>query len=175
MDYDLQRRRKLPAWSSNPASPCMTVDVPSIGRRKAVRYPLVRAPRTTLCPSRLGHASATATQVADVGKSRLRIPATVLLSAAGAWSFSKPWHPQGGQASGQSGMRPGRVTLGKGGKVFPVGSCLAPRARRPDLPRPALAEAGDTLRYLRPRGPRMPLRLLVLPLRPALGCGIWWV
>ena len=139
MDYDLQRRRKLPAWSSNPASPCTTVDVPSIGRRKAVRYPLVRAPRTTLCPSRLGHASATATQVADVGKSRLRIPATVLLSAAGVWSFSKPWHPQGGQASGQSGMRPGRVTLGKGGKVFPVGSCLAPRGA---TTRPAEACSG---------------------------------
>ena len=64
----------------------------------------------------------------------------MLLSAAGVWSFSKPWRPQGGQASGQSGMRPGRVTLGKGGEVFPVGSCLAPRGA---TTRPAEACSGQ--------------------------------
>ena len=49
--------------------------------------------------------------------------------------------------------------LGKVPKCSRLRVVWRPGARRPDLPRPALAESGDTLRYLRPYGPRMPLRL----------------
>ena len=60
----------------------------------------------------------------------------VLLSAAGVWSFSKPWRPQGGQAGDQSGQRSHLVesSLGKEAKCARSGVVRA-RGRRPDQPR----------------------------------------
>ena len=109
------------------ANPCTTVDVPSIGRRRTVRYPLVRLhvphPPMLGCHARWwscrGHSG------------------WVLLSAAGVWSFSKPWRPQGGQAGDQSGQRSHLVEspLGKEAKCARSGVVRA-RGRRPDQPRP---------------------------------------
>ena len=54
---------------------------------------------------------------------------------------------------------PGRVFLGKGGEVCPVGSCQGQGpTTRPAEAFPK-ARAGDTPRYLGPYGPWMPLRL----------------
>jgi hypothetical protein len=154
----LQRRRKLPAWC-NRANPCTTVDVPSFGRRRTVRYPLVRAPRTT----------PTNAQVATLQRRR-KLPAWVVrlgtfwlgaLVRGGSLEFFKALAPARGpgRRPKRAEEPPGRVSLGKGGEVCPVGSCqgLGPTTRPAEAyPK---AEAGDTPRYLGPYGPWMPLRL----------------
>ena len=131
---------------------------------------MVRAPRTTLCPS---WTSAYVPPGRKVSGDRccLGIKATVLLFAAGVWSFSKPWTPQEVQASGRSGMRPGRVTLGKGGEVFPVGSCLATRGA---TTRPAKPNSGQGRGHTEVPEAQWALdaaTCVVLPLQPASGRG----
>ena len=131
LDHDLQRRCKLPAWSSDLAGSCMTAGITCRGERtlpenprakarcRAVRYPLVRAPRTTLreafgllkrcsCPRRESAVSQSpheATCVAS-GQSRGRV------------SYTRPSLPWERRRS-----VPGRE-LSKA------------RGRRPDQPRP---------------------------------------
>ena len=91
----------------------------------------------------------------------LRVTQAVLLSAAGVWSFFQSLGPcKGNQAGDQSGQRSHLVesSLGKEAKCARSGVVWA-RGRRPDQPRLARAEAGDTPRQLWPYGSRMLLRL----------------
>ena len=147
----LQRRRKLPAWC-NRANPCTTVDVPSFGRPRTVRYPLVRAPRTTPTNAR----------VATLQRRR-KLPAWVVRSGTfwlgalvrgGSLEFFKALAPARGpgRRPKRAEEPPGRVSLGKGGEVCPVGSCLGPGADDPTSRGPPGPWQGDTPKHLWPHG-----------------------
>ena len=112
---------------------------------------MVRAPRTTPTNARMPRAVVV-------------MPGTFWMGAlvrGGSLEFFKALAPARGpgRRPKRAEEPPGRVSLGKGGEVCPVGSCQGQGpTTRPAEAYPK-AEAGDTPRYLGPYGPRMPLRL----------------
>ena len=148
------------------ANPCTTVDVPSIGRRRTVRYPLVRAPRTTPTNARMPHVGGHAGDIL-AGCSCPRRESGV---------FQSP------------GARKGARPATKAGRGATWSSL--PWERRRSVPGRELSGPGaddPTSRGL-PQGPgrghtEVPGALwaldaatsVVLPLRPVSGCGSRWV
>ena len=141
----LQRRRKLREWC-NRLTPARQLTSPPSEGVVTVRYPLVRAPRTTPTNARMPRAVVV-------------MPGTFWLGAP--LEFFKALAPARvpGRRPKRAEEPPGRVFLGKGGEVCPVGSCQGQGpTTRPAEAFPK-ARAGDTPRYLGPYGPWMPLRL----------------
>ena len=116
--FHVQRRRKLPAWC----------DVPSFGRCRTVRYPLVRAPCTT----------PTNAQVATL-QWRRKLPAWVVRLGA----LVRPGNLDLFKALASARV-PGRRPKRTGATWWTL-----PWERRRSVPYPK-AEAGDTPRYLEP-------------------------
>ena len=108
LDHDLQRRCKLPAWSSDPASPCTTADV-------LLRHYVERCV-TLWCGLHVPHCA----RPGPTGwgyRQRCSCPRREfgeLKTTRGNLSGRRPKRAE---------VPPGRVSLGKGGEVCPVRSC----------------------------------------------------
>ena len=156
-----------------PTLPCTTNDVASVGRRRTVRYPLVRVPCTTptnvrrpLCNS-------------DVSCLRGWSGRGDLACCSCRWWESGVTQSLGTRKAAITAANVGqdlrRVTLAKCCEVFPVGSCLTPRGATIQFAEACSGRSGGHTEVLEASCASHAATSVVLWLQTALGCDICWI